>query len=231
MRPLACLTLAASFLVFVSRADAADAPTADAPVAVNDREAAYQTLLAQAKATAPNADWQALRIAYAQRPSFRVFAQSAAKRDMFQAADRGDCAAALTDAKAVIAETYVDADAHMVAAFCEENAGQAAAAALDRDIGRGLIASIETGDGHTAAGAFTVIDVDEEYSVMRALGVKATSQSLVRQDGHAYDVLATVDDKGQAATYWFLIDRVLAAEAAALQPGSVSEGGPPDRTP
>ncbi|MGH6970677.1 MAG: hypothetical protein ACREEQ_03620, partial [Caulobacteraceae bacterium] len=112
------------------------------------------------------------------------------------------------------AESYVDIDAHMIAAFCEENAGDAAAARLDRDIGLGLVKSIETGDGLTPAGAFTPIDVAEEYAVMRALGLSVTEQSLVRQDGHAYDALTAADAHGHQATYYFLIDRMLAAEAA-----------------
>jgi hypothetical protein len=199
--------------------------------AQGDPEAAYQALLAQAKANPGAADWQALRFAYAARPSFQVFAQSAAKRSMFQAAEKGDCGAALPAAEAVIAERYIDADAHMVAAFCEENDGDPATAQGERAIGAALIHSIQTGDGLTPATAFTVIDVDEEYSVLRALGLRVTSQSMQHAGGHAYDALVATDDKGQVATYYFLIDRVLAAEAAALRPGSVSEGGPPGRSP
>jgi hypothetical protein len=226
MRSLARPALALALLTLSSAAGAETAPPP--PV---DAEAAYQALLAQAKTNAPNVDWQALRIAYAQRPGFRVVPQSAAKRDMFLAAQRSDCAAALPAAKAVMAETYVDADAHLVAAFCEENAGDAAAAALDRDIGHGLIASIETGDGLSPDAAFTVIDVDEEYSVLRALGLHMSQQTLQSSGGHFYDAIAATDDKGLATTYYFLVDRVVAAERSALAPGSVSEGGPPDRTP
>jgi hypothetical protein len=66
---------------------------------------------------------------------------------------------------------------------------------------------------------------------MRALGQKVESQALVQQGGHSYDVISTTDGSGGRRTYWFVIDRVLAAESAALAPGSVSEGGPPSRTP
>ena len=119
----------------------------------------------------------------------------------------------------------------MVAAFCEDAAGDKTAAQLDRDIGAGLVASIETGDGLSTGSAFTPIDVDEEYAVMRALGAHVTDQALVQSGGHSYDALTAVDQAGHKATYYFLIDRVLAAEAAALKPGSVSEGGPPGRSP
>jgi hypothetical protein len=196
-----------------------------------DPEARYQELLAAAKAAAPNADWLALRNAFAQRPGFKILSQSAAKRQMFESAEKSDCATALPAAKAVIEEAYVDIDAHLVAAFCEENAGDAAAARLDRDIGAGLIASVRTGDGLSPATAFTPIDVDEEYALMRALGAKVTQQALAQQDGHSYDVLSTLGAGGQPATYYFLIDRVLAAEAAEIKPGDVSEGGPPNAAP
>ena len=196
-----------------------------------DPERRYQTLLTAAKANAPNADWAELRMAYAGRPGFQVLSQSAARRQMLDAANASNCKEALPSARAVIAEDYVDPDAHLVAAFCEEAAGDGAASRLDRDIGVGLIRSIETGDGLSAATAFTPINVDEEYALMRALGQKVESQDLVRQGGHAYDVLSTQDQKGQRGSYWFAIDRVLAAESAALTPGAISEGGPPSRTP
>ena len=196
-----------------------------------DAEGRYQAMLAAAKANAPNADWAALRLAYAQRPGFQVFAQSAARRQMLQAANASDCKDALPAARAVIAEDYVDADAHFVAAFCEDAAGDAVASKLDRDIAVGLIKSIQTGDGLTPEAAFTPITVDEEYAVMRALGLRVESQSLMQQGGHSYDLLTTVNEKGQRGAYWFLIDRVLAAESAGLAPGAVTEGGPPSRTP
>jgi hypothetical protein len=203
------------------------AACAGAAVVTQDAEGRYQVLLAEAKANAPNVDWARLRLAYADRPGFKVFAQSAAKRRMLEAANSGDCASALKTARAVIDEAYVDPDAHLVAAFCEDSVGEAAAASLDRAIGVGLIKSIETGDGLSPATAFTVINVDEEYAVMRALGLKVEDQALIQQGGHSYDQLQTLDEKGRKATYYVLVDRVLAAEAAAMTPGAVSEGGPP----
>jgi len=203
----------------------------NATVVAQDAEGRYQTLLAAAKASAPQVDWGALRQAFAARPGFQVISRSAARTRMLEAANASNCKDALPSARAVMAEDYVDADAHLVAAFCEDAAGDAVGSKLDRDIGVGLLRSIETGDGLSAATAFTPIDVDEEYTLMRALGQKVQSQDLVRQGGHAYDVLSTLDDKGQRGSYWFAIDRVLAAESAALTPGAVSEGGPPSRTP
>jgi hypothetical protein len=205
--------------------------SAGAAVITQDAEGRYQALLASAKASAPNVDWGQLRHAYAERPTFQVFAQSAARRQMLQAANASNCKDALPSAKAVIEEDYVDVDAHFVAAFCEDAAGDATASKLDRDIAVGLVKSIQTGDGLAAETAFTPITVDEEYAVMRALGLKVESQALIQQGGHSYDLLQTLNEKGERGAYWFAIDGVLAAEARSLTPGSVSEGGPPSRTP
>ncbi|HEY3800881.1 MAG TPA: hypothetical protein VGL58_21210 [Caulobacteraceae bacterium] len=214
-------------------ATSANAPQpAQAPVTTlqgppSAAEAHWEDLLAQAQANAPNVDWQALRVAYAERPGFVADRPNVEKEAMFKAIEIGDCARATEQAKGVIAEAYVDADAHLIAAYCDEKAGDAKAATLERDIGLGLLTSIQTGDGKSTASPFTPIDVDEEYALIRARGLRVTSQSLLQENGHSYDALATVDDKGHAQTYYFLIDAVLALEAAALKPGDVSEGGPP----
>jgi hypothetical protein len=216
--PLVCLALLAAV------AARADPPT--------DAEARYQALLATAQNGGPNVDWGVLRRAYSERPGFKVFEQNPAKRRMFVAAGAQNCVDALPAAKEVLADRFIDSDAHMIAAFCEDVAGQAALASRDREIGAGLVKSMQTaGDGLTPATAFNVIDVDEEYSLMRALGLKLDDQALIHDGGHAYDALTTVDPAGRKATYFVLVDKVLAAESAALAPGSVSEGGPPGRSP
>src|SRR6516225_8762979 len=121
----------------------ATAPSERAPTAPTDPEARYQALLAEAKAKAPYADWQGLRMAFAERPGFKLTGQDVMKGQMFKAVEATDCATALTQAKAVIAESFVDADAHLVAAYCDEKAGDGAGATLERDIGLGLLKSIE----------------------------------------------------------------------------------------
>jgi hypothetical protein len=218
-------SFAATLAIALALAGIARAAPAD------DAEARYQSLLAAAKASAPNADWAALRQAYAARPGFNVFGAGSAKRQMFLALEKGDCATALPEAQKALDAAYIDIDAHFVAAFCEDAAGQGDAAKLDRDIGAGLAASIRTGDGLTPATAFTPIDVDEEYALMRVMNLKVTEQALVRDGAHSYDLLSTVSASGAPGRYYFLIDSVLAAEAAALKPGAISEGGPPERTP
>jgi hypothetical protein len=95
---------------------------------------------------------------------------------------------------------------------------KAAAAQREHDITAGLIKSIMTGDGLTPQTAFTVITVHEEYALFHILGLDVTQQALVNENGHGYDLMSTTDSDGKSQDYYFLIDRVLAAEARALTP-------------
>ena len=185
-----------------------------------DPEARYQAMVTAAKADSQSVDWQALRFAYADRPGFNAYGdgQDLTRKQMRAAMAANDFVGALTQAQLICDQDYVDAEAHLIEALAYIKMGQAAAARRERDIGEGLLRSIQTGDGLTAKTAFTVINVPEEYSLVSEFGRRVTRQSLVRQDGHSYDVLETVDQKGDARAFYFLIDRVMAAEIKQFAP-------------
>lgn len=180
-----------------------------------DPESRYQALLASAKARALGVDWQALRFAYADRPTFNVFNDglNAPRMAMMKAFSDGNSVEALKQANLIIDQDYVDGEAHFVAELAYKKLGQNDAAAREQAITRGLFGSIQTGDGLTAKTAFTVISVSEEYSLMRVTGRRVGGQELVKQDGHVFDVLDTVDRQGLPGKFYFVIDRVMAAES------------------
>jgi hypothetical protein len=72
------------------------------------------------------------------------------------------------------------------------------------------------GDGKTPEQAFVVISVAEEYELMRARQRRVMHQNLVSQAAHSYDVLETTGRDGDSVTFYFQIDRVMAAEARML---------------
>jgi len=185
-----------------------------------DPEARFQTLLAAAKAGDQNVDWQALRFAYADRPSFSVFGDGldAVRKQMFAALEAKDYAGALNSAQQIIDKDFVDADAHLIVFLCEVRLGKPDQGVCDRDIGVGLIHSIQTGDGKTPATALSVITVAEEYTFLRASGLRPASQALIHNGGHSYDLLNAVDQSGQPHPVYFLIDHIVADEAKALEP-------------
>jgi hypothetical protein len=186
----------------------------------NDAEDKYQVLLQAAKDNPATVDWQALRFAYADCPDFDLLgdASSAARHDMFQAFEDGNFPLALAQARVIINRVYVDIEAHRIAAIGYKHAGDLKSFAAEKSISESLMNSVMTGDGLTPKTAYTVISVQEEYELLHALGLKVTRQALAKIDSHAYDVMTTEGHDGVAGDYYFLIDRVLAAEARALSP-------------
>ena len=188
----------------------------------------YQTLLTAAQATGLPADkpvdWQALRFAFADRSVFSPEAsddEAAHARKMREDYQSGDYVNAIAEAKLVSDADFVDPEAHLIASQAYAKSGDGVGATRERTIALGLLKSIQTGDGQSAGQAYTVIRVKEEYVLMATYGRRVARQSLQQVGGHSYDVLETIDRAGAPATFYFLIDRVLAAEANVLRlPGA-----------
>jgi hypothetical protein len=181
-------------------------------------EARYQRLLTAAKAGDPAIDWGALRMAYSNSAEFDLTGSRTddTRTAMFQALNAGDYKTALAQADKIIGEDYVDIDAHVVSDLADQQLGDAAAAKTQHEIVLGLLRSVRTGDGSTPAKAFTAISVGEEYAVMRAFAMKVTSQALIQSAGHSYDQLNVTDSDGKPQSFYFLIDRIIAAEGAEM---------------
>jgi hypothetical protein len=198
---------------------AALAPALPAVAFDGASEMRYQTLLSAAKAGGPGVDWGALRMAYSDSAEFDLTGgrTDAPRKAMFQAINAGDAKAALVQARLILDQDYVDIDAHVVADLAEEKLGDAAGAKREHDIVLGLLRSIRTGDGLSPTQAFTPISVGEEYAMMRAFDMKVSGQALIQAAGHSYDKLDVTDSDGKTLSFYFLIDRIIAAEGAGLQ--------------
>jgi hypothetical protein len=184
-------------------------------------EARYQSLLAAAKAGGgQGVDWAALRLAYADSAEFDLTGArtDAARKAMFNAVNAGDPKTALAQAQIIIAQDYVDIDAHLVADLASQKLGDTATSSREHDIVLGLLRSIHTSDGASPATALKVITVGEEYATMRAFDMTVTGQALVQDSGHSYDRLSVTDPNGKPLTVYFLVDSIVAAERGALRP-------------
>jgi tetratricopeptide (TPR) repeat protein len=210
----AILQAAASRVVDAEDAGAKSETAAEA----QDAEAQYQAMLAAAKANPDAADWQALRFAYADRLSSSPYPDHKSRKAIQAALKAGDWQEALAAANKALDANYVDGDAHMAAMLAYTKLGQPDEAKREQAIAVAIVKSImKSGDGKSPEQAFVVISVAEEYALLAALQYRPAQQRLVQTGGHAYDALDTVGPDGAKVTFYFLIDRVLAAQARLLR--------------
>lgn len=191
------------------------APRAAYPAAA---QPTYESLLARARRGDPNLDFTALRMASAARLAKADAADPKLRKKMFDALHDDQWAAVIETGNQVLAQNFLDIDAHVLVAYAYEKSHQPEKAALHYMMGNGLLKSIlASGDGRSIETAFVVISVDEEYSVLRHHHLRSETQDLVNALGHSYDVLtAQTGDTHQQVTVYFNIDKVVAIESAQL---------------
>ncbi len=168
----------------------------------------YSILLNSLKAGKTDIDYGRLRLSYMDSPEYKqALDTSDAAKAMLEALNAKDYPTALTQAETVLKSNYVNIEAHFVAFVANHELGATDKAEFYRAVFRGLIASIRSsGDGKSPATAWVVISVDEEYAVLRVLGLRPSGQSLMNQNGHSYDVMKAKSDDGAEQTFYFNVD-------------------------
>ena len=89
-----------------------------------------------------------------------------------------------------------------------EEMGATEKAEFHKAVFLGLVRSIlNSGDGKSLEKAWVVINVREEYVLLRVLGFRPSGQSLVNQNGHSYDVMKVKNaEDGTEQTIYFNVD-------------------------
>jgi hypothetical protein len=178
-------------------------------VVAQDHPSEYATLLASLKDGKTDIDYTRLRLSYMDSPEYKAAKDVSKFEDaMSDALNKKDYPAALKDADAVLESDYVNIDAHFVAMEANRQMGAMDKAQYHITVFRGLIDSIRSsGDGKSMEKAWVVINVHEEYVVLRVLGFNPSQQSLVQKDGHAYDVMKVKNaENGTEQTFYFNVD-------------------------
>jgi hypothetical protein len=182
-------------------------------VAPFDAIARYRALVDRLRGGDLSVDFGELRQAFTETPEYRgrmmVFYQQ-----LWRPLGAADFPAALKAVETVLESNFVEINAHMVASIAHQQLGNPARAAFHRAVADGLLRVIMAkGDGKTPETAWEVIDVSEEYAVMRALNVTLRSQSLqMNPTGPKVDVLSVTDNRTkEERTLHFNVDRSMAA--------------------
>jgi hypothetical protein len=174
-----------------------------------DQTSEYATLLAKVTAGDTAIDFAKLRLSWVDSPEYKQAKDTSDQEHAMQTAlAQKNYAEALKNAQTVLAQNYVNMDAHFVAYIANKELGAADKAEFERAVFHGLVSSIlNSGDGKSTAKAWLVINTHEEYVVLRVLGYRPGQQSLLNKDGHAYDEMKVKNvDDGTEATFYFNID-------------------------
>lgn len=185
------------------------------PAAADPAPDPYGAMVAAIEAGKTDADYGALRHAYAETAGYDPYGMTVrdlitGMRDAFSA---GDCKTAGTDAEKIATLQFTEIEAHMVTALCLEKEGDAREANAQHAIILGLMKSIlDSGDGLAPATAYQVVTIEEEYAVLNLLDLDMKQQALVQEDGHSYDRFTVAKKDGQGETeIFFAIDPIFAS--------------------
>lgn len=170
----------------------------------------YENLVQRVKSGDQTVDFRQLRLsymdssAYANGPDIEPH-----RKAMMAALNAKDFKSAIENADVVLASDFVDMDAHFIEYIANRELNIADKADFHKFVLDSLLKSItDFGDGKTPETAFQVIQVHEEYVLLRFMGVGLPeSQSLLKKNGHSYDEIKFKDPKsGQSMTIYFNVD-------------------------
>jgi hypothetical protein len=170
----------------------------------------YEDMVERAKGGDQTIDFRQLRLAYMDSKTYSKGPDTETqKKAMMAALNSKDFPGAIKNADVVLASNYVDMDAHFAKYIANRELNATDRADFHKFVLQALMKSItDFGDGKTPETAFQVIQVHEEYVLLRFMGVGLPeSQSLLHKNGHSYDEIKFKDPKsGQSVTLYFNVD-------------------------
>jgi Domain of unknown function (DUF4919) len=189
---------------------AASSETFSQPKSTQAPNSSYATLLERAKKGDKSVDFKELRLAYTETVQYKPYgADRASRQKMFDSLNAKEYAQALELADKILAGNFLDMNGQFGAFIAHRELGNADKAAYHKFLFDGLVNSVhKSGDGKSTSTAFVVISTDEEYVLLNWLGLRATGQSLIREDNHVFDLMKAVDrETNDAVSYYFNIDK------------------------
>jgi hypothetical protein len=169
----------------------------------------YAKLLERVKGGDLTIDFKRLRFSYMDSPEYRTAKNTDEQAEaMIAAINANDFPAALKSAEVVLANDYVDLDAHFAEFVANRELHHDSEANFHKAVFEGLVRSItDSGDGKSDKTAYVVITTHEEYVLLRVMGLSPGQQSLKHSNHHSYDILEAKDPKtNQTVTLYFNVD-------------------------
>ena len=180
----------------------------------------YDLLLEKVKQKDPSVNFTELRHAFYESANYNPYAPMMTYRPLNAAIAQKNYEEALKIAESVLAKNFVEVNAHMAAQIAYQETGNAERAQFHKFMVDGLLNSIKSSvDGKSKEKAFEVISVNEEYGLIRSLGLRPIRQALVEDKGHRYDAITVIDPQtNQESVIYFNIDKPFNWQGRKQQP-------------
>jgi len=171
----------------------------------------YALLVERLRGGDSSMDFRRLRTSYVESPEFEAAKNldlSQQKKAAFAALNSRDFRTAVQVAGLLLEASYVDMDSHFVKYIAHGELGEPEQSKFHKMVFTRLLKSItDHGNGKSTATAYHVISIAEEYTLMRVFRMALIRQQLLREAGHAYDVMDVKDlNSGDTTTLYFNVD-------------------------
>ena len=169
----------------------------------------YDVLLEKVKQKDPSVNFTELRLAFYESPHYNPYAPMLTYRPLNAALAQKNYDEALKIADSVLAKNFVEINAHMTAQIAYQELGNTERAQFHKFMVDGLLNSIKSNvDGKSVDSAYEVISINEEYGLIRSLGLRPIRQGLVENKGRKFDAITVVDPQtGKESVNYFNVDK------------------------
>lgn len=159
------------------------------------KKSRFEKLLDKANRDIGTVDFTAMRMAAINEPGYDPYSKNDASiKAMYDFLDFKNTKALLAKSKEALGKDYLDIETHFVTSSAYEIEGKGEEAGFHLDFARKLLESIQaSGDGQSAASAYKVISVNEEYALIKYLGLKPIDQVTAEENGVMYDIISVID--------------------------------------
>lgn len=182
-------------------------------VIIPDFKDKYSDYVKKLETSENDIDYQDFRFSFIESEQFKIANKKSTeldnlKKEMYAQMDKSNSQEIIKITKQILSIDYTDMLAHKILRQTYKIIGDTENEAKYKTIQFGLLNSIvKKGDGKTCATAWPIIQIEEEYFILKMLDVKLQKQSIDNKGGLC-DKMDVKTENGDQKTYYFETSRV-----------------------
>ena len=158
-------------------------------------------------------DYKLFRESFIESKQFKIASEKSTEfreltKSMYKQMSESEFDSVISTTKKMLSIDYTSMKAHKILRQTYKIVGDTINSKKYKTIQFGLLKSIvNNGDGKSCENGWSVIQISEEYFILKMLGVELNKQS-IDNNGGICDRMEVVDENGETLTYYFEISNV-----------------------